>query len=66
MLIKSNANYWFTATHHSSIDKEGFYLPSGVNTSVSDELGAYLITLEGVMEIKEIKEVKETKSNKSL
>ncbi len=52
MLIKSESNLWLTSAHHVSIDPDGAYLPSGVVT-VSDELGAYLVTLDGVSEVKQ-------------
>jgi hypothetical protein len=56
MVINSKLNYWLTSTHHKEIDAEGMYLPASTDTNVSDELGSYLLTLEGVVEVKQVKE----------
>ena len=54
MIVKStNYNFWLTSAHNSSIDTEGLYLPSDLEIEVNDEFGNYLLTLDGIVEVKE-------------
>jgi len=57
MIVKSSINYWLTSANHSSVEAEGMYLPSGLELEIEDELGMYLLTLEGIAEVKTDEEI---------